>query len=692
MDKKIFDEESKYLNETLQKVQNKLDNLENYEKNLDNSFNESNAEYLEYLRNNANKMNDEDFVTISQMQVGLNDLEIDSEKLEKAKVVCKKMLDKPYFARIDLQEHDNIEREKYYIGINSLKVDRDSKDFQVIDWRSPIASIFYDYEQGKCELRTNSSVLEYNLLGKRQFDISKGNLDYYIDTTINIEDEILREALAKSTTDKMKTIVQTIQKEQNQIIRGDENKTLIVQGVAGSGKTAIALHRIAYILYKMKGKWNANNIHFLSPNNAFSSYISSVLPDLAEDDVEKIQLDSIARNSLKKHLILERKYEQIERLIAGCDYEDYKYKTSYQFVLDLLEYARINYIDNFSIDSLTINNIEIDCKKIKNLFFGRYADRDLFTRIRWITDNIFDTYFGYIKKPDRIVNVKRYIFTKLYESISEKNCVKAYMNFLSSHGMSLQLVGDKVKNEDAYAILFFKYFIYGVDSKDTIKHLVVDEMQDYSALQLYLINQIYPCPKTILGDYNQTLLPESIHGNYQYFQKIFGENTQLLTLNKSYRSTKEIAEFYNSLYGNDHFDVVSRQGENVDLITIQKSDILRKLVELIDKMSGKNYNSIVIITKTNDDARRLHTMLGKKYDIQLVDDNLDEYHGGLCVMSAYNSKGLEFDSVIVFDVSENFSSEIDKNLLYIATSRALHKLTIVSVGTESNFIKNSKRG
>ena len=692
MDKKVFEEESKYLDETLQLVRVKLFNLENYAENLDSNFNASNTEYLEYLRNNANKMNDDDYVAISQMQVGLNDLEIDSEKIDKTKKVCNKMLDKPYFARIDLQEIGIDEKEKYYIGINSLKVDKESKDFQVIDWRSPIASIFYDYEQGKCALRTNSSILEYDLLGKRQFDITKGHLDYYIDTTINIEDEILREALAKSTTDKMKTIVQTIQKEQNQIIRGDENKTLIVQGVAGSGKTAIALHRIAYILYKMKGKWSAQNIIFLSPNNAFSSYISSVLPDLAEDDVEKVQLDSIARNNLKKHLILEKKYEQIERLISGTDYDDYKYKTSYQFVLDLLDYANNNYIDNFKIDNLIINNIEIDCKKISKLFFGRYSDRDLFTRIRWITDNVFDTYFAYIKKPDRIANVKKYIFTKLYEGIKEKNCVKAYMNFLASHGMQLQLVGNKVKNEDAYAILFFKFFIYGVDVKDTIKHLVIDEMQDYSALQLYLINQIYPCPKTILGDYNQTLLPNAVHSNYQYFAEMFGENTQILTLNKSYRSTIEIAKFYNSLYGNEHYDVVSRSGESIDFINIQKSEIIRKLQELIDKMVAKNYNSIVIITKTNDDARNLYESLSKKNKIELVDDNLDNYNGGLCIMSAYNSKGLEFDSVIVYDVSDNYSSEIDKNLLYIATTRALHKLSIVSVGQESKFIKESKRG
>ncbi|MGN0960657.1 MAG: UvrD-helicase domain-containing protein, partial [Christensenellales bacterium] len=377
MDKDL-QKEKEYLNSTLELVGSRLSELKQSSKKLEGVFDESNEEYFDYLKHNANKINEEDVVELVNMQGRLDDLQQDTIDYIKQEKIYNKMLDKPYFSSIVINENNSLENEKYYIGINSL-ID-DNKLFKVVDWRSPIASIFYDYEQGQCEIKTNSSILRCNLLNKRQYGISLGQLNFYFDTTINIEDDILKTALASSTSDKMKSIVQTIQREQNAIIRGDENKNLIVQGVAGSGKTAIALHRIAYLLYKMKGKINSSNLVFISPNNAFSSYISSVLPDLAEDDIEKLQLDLIARKLLKKHLILERKYEQIERLINTNILDDFNYKTSYQFLLDLLDYANKNYIDNFHIDNLIIKDIEIDVNKIYELFFHRYSDRDLFTR------------------------------------------------------------------------------------------------------------------------------------------------------------------------------------------------------------------------------------------------------------------------------------------------------------------------
>ena len=348
--------EKEYLSNTLELIGLKLNNLNVSSNHLEGIFNESNKEYFEYLKSNANKMNEEDVVELVNLQGRLDDLQEDSRDYVKMQSVYNKMLGKPYFASIRIKEDIEPDEEKYYIGIHSL-VD-DNKNFRVVDWRSPIASIFYDYEEGECEIRTNSSILNCDLLSKRQYGIEDGKLNYFFDTTINIEDEILKEALAQSSTNKMKAIVQTIQKEQNQIIRGDENKNLIVQGVAGSGKTAIALHRIAYLIYKMKGKITSKNIMFLSPNNAFSSYISSVLPDLAEDDVDKIQLDLVARKYLKKHLILERRYQQIDRIISESDLSEYKYKTSYRFLEELLEFAHRNYIDNFhnKLIYILINN------------------------------------------------------------------------------------------------------------------------------------------------------------------------------------------------------------------------------------------------------------------------------------------------------------------------------------------------
>lgn len=689
MEKEIFEIENQYLKETLALVNDKINYLNNYSEAVNSVFDESNNEYLDYLSKNANKLNENDIVELFNMQGRLDDIEKDTIDIKRDKITYSKMLNKPYFARIDLQEEGLDIREKYYIGIHSLV--NDQKEFKVVDWRSPIASIFYDYEKGDCQIKTNSSILHCNLLNKRQYGIENGILNYYLDTTINIEDSILQEALAKNTTNQMKTIVQTIQKEQNEVIRGDENKTLIVQGVAGSGKTAIALHRIAYLLYKLHGKVTSKNINFLSPNNAFSSYISSVLPDLAEDDIEKIQLDSIARKYLKKHLILENKYEQIERLICSGDIEDYKYKTSYQFVLDLIDFANKNYIDNFDIQNFVVRDLEIDASKIKELFFGRYKDRDLFTKFKWITDNIFDLYFYKVKTPHKIVRLKEMIFEHLYSSISNKNCVKAYMNFLKSRNMELELVGDKVKNEDAYAILFFKMFIYGLEKYENIKHLVIDEMQDYSPLQLYIINYLYDCPKTILGDYNQTINPLDAKNSQDRYNDIFSGDIQIIKLYKSYRATEEIANFYNTIGDKKDAQVVSRHGEKVDIINCNSINALDKIVELINNYKMKKYNSIALITRTNKDAKELYSKIKDKIpEINLIDDNVDAYNNDICVISAYNSKGLEFDGVIVYNASENYDSELDKNLLYIASSRALHKLSLITIDGQSKFLSKFK--
>lgn len=688
MDKE-FEIESNYLSNTIDLVNSKLSELKKSSEKLEGVFDESNNEYFEYLKRNANKINEEDVVELVNIQGRLDDLQqdsIDNVKLEKT---YEKMLDKPYFSSINIKELGAISDEKYYIGIGSI-VD-ENKEFRVIDWRSPIASIFYDYEDGRCEIKTNSSILRCDLLGKRQYGISQGKLNYYFDSNINIEDELLMSALGNNASSHMKSIVETIQREQNAIIRGDENKNLIVQGVAGSGKTAIALHRIAYLIYKMKGKIASENFAYISPNNAFSSYISSVLPDLAEDDIVKFQLDLIARKFLKKHLILERKYEQIERLIDTPNLQEYNYKTSKKYLEDILEFFQRNYIDAFRLQSLTIREIEIDVSKVNQLFYDRYSDRDLFTRIKWITDNIYDIYFFKYKKPEVVVKLKELIFKKLYANIENKNCVKAYMNFLKSKGMSLELVGDKVKNEDAYGILLLKFLITGVDKYENIKHLVIDEMQDYSPIQLYILNMLFDCPKTVLGDYHQTINIVGAKDTYGYMPSIFNGDNQVIELNKSYRSTVEISNFYNFIGGNNSATTVDRHGDKVEFLTYSKGEYIKNIIKTIGKYKEMGYNSIGIVTKTNRLAQELHREISILDDsISLIDDNIDGYDSNVCVISAFNSKGLEFDGVIIVDSDEIYVSGMDKNLLYIASSRPLHKLTIVSIDRPSEFVRKYK--
>ncbi|MGN0960839.1 MAG: ATP-binding domain-containing protein, partial [Christensenellales bacterium] len=309
----------------------------------------------------------------------------------------------------------------------------------------------------------------------------------------------------------------------------------------------------------------------------------------------------------------------------------------------------------------------------------------------WITDNIFDIYFYKYKKPEVVIKLKELIFKRLYASISDKNCVKAYMNFLNSKGLKLELVGDKVKNEDAYGILFFKTFIYGVNKYENIKHLVIDEMQDYSPLQIYLLNQMFDCPKTILGDYNQTLDSNSAKNNLMDINKILAGESEVVNLNKSYRSTIEIANFFNFIGGNKNATVVSRHGEKVDFINATYANYMETLINLIEKYKEIGYNSIGIITKTNEQAKELFNKISSKNsDISLIDDNIDGYDNRTCIISAFNSKGLEFDGVIIIDNDEIYKTSLDKNLLYIASTRPLHKLSILSIEKPSRFIQEYK--
>ena len=673
--------EKDYLKETIALVNSRLKELEQKSQRIDTMLNDSNKEYFEYLNRNANKINDDDFVEIINMQSRLDDLQDDTIDMSKSINICKKMLNKPYFASILLHDSES-DSETYYIGLNSLAKNED--EYQVVDWRSPIASIFYDVENGKCQIKTKSSVLNCYLDRKRQFGISNGNLDYYIDSDINIEDDILKVALAKNTSNQMKSIVETIQKEQNSVIRGDEYTNMIVQGVAGSGKTAIALHRIAYLLYKMKGKVTADNIKFISPNNAFSSYISTVLPDLAEDDIDKVQIDELARNYLKNHCIVEKKFEQIERLVLTQNLNEYKYKTSLEFLQELIDYAHKNYIDNFDIQDFDVNGTTISRQKILELFFGKYKDRDLFTRLKWITDNVFDLYFYRVKSVDKTLKYKQFIFMQLYKSIKNKNCVKAYMNFLAKKGLKLELVGNKVKNEDVYGILFFKMFIYGLDKFENVKHLLIDEMQDYTYLQYEILSMLFDCPMTILGDKAQTM-DTALQDVTKFLPSIFGKNIRKIGMNKSYRNTQPIAAYAASLTKAEDIELFARDGEAVSCnMASDRRDTLEFIAEDFRQHAGHTETAAVLFL-TEKEAKDAYETLKELFAQQgisgellsYIDRDSSRFCTGLTVTTFYLAKGLEFDSVYVADGDHPvYRTEFGRQALYVCATRALHTLDI----------------
>ena len=683
METKEFDIENDYLNSTINLLKKTIKDNENISNTFSEKFNESNTEYLQGMRDmKLNSMNDDTMLELTQTQQNLEYLVDSVNQAEKEVKIFSKMLKKPYFAKITINMNEP-KNENYYIGVHSLM---DKNEFKIIDWRSPISEIFYNFDLGDAYIKIEDNKTYCKLINKRQFKIEDGSLIYYFDSDLTINDDILKDALGESKNNQMRSIIQTIQKEQNEIIRSNEYENLIVNGVAGSGKTAIALHRIAYLLYKLKNKLASENVVIISPNDAFSQYISTVLPELAEDDVKKIQLDNIIRKPLKKHFLLERKYEQMERLVSKQRYiDEYSFKFSFEFLQQLLAFCK-KIQKTFIAKSITINDIVIDVSDIKYLFYDKFAHLDIFNRICFICDYIVSEKLYYITNQLKIKMIKQKIFEELYNMFETKNCVKLYSDFLSTLNLRLTLINGRIKNEDASPIFVIWSTLFGFNANSKIKHLVIDELQDYSAVQLYIISKIFPCTKTMLGDSEQSIIPNLAHNNFDNISEIMGGDFCNISLNKSYRPTYQIASFYNYINNSKNTTVVLRNGDNPKLIN-NISDIKKSIEVLKSK-----YNSIAIITKNNKQAREVFDLLSDN-TIQLILNSSDILNSNICIISAFNSKGMEFDAVICYNVSkENFVSEYDRKLLYIMCSRALHNLFIHSDSAYPNYIRDYFNG
>jgi len=283
--------------------------------------------------------------------------------------------------------------------------------------------------------------------------------------------------------------------------------------------------------------------------------------------------------------------------------------------------------------------------------------------------------------------IRKDLFSTLYRMIKTKNCVKLYMQFLESLGLKLTLVDNKVKNEDAYPILFIRYHIYGSKQYKEIKHLFIDEVQDYSPIQLAIIKYLFDCPKTLLGDFKQSIKVGSINKKFEEIRSVIDKEMRFIELSKTYRPTVEIAELFNYV-GGIKSDVVSRHGDLPEYLKVDEKSAINITVNEVKNLK-KRYNSVAIITKTLDEAKILYDKMNSKINCELIDDSSDSYNNTTCILSAFNSKGMEFDAVIAYDCSkDNYKTEMDNNLLYIVLSRALHKIQIISKGELTNKLKD----
>lgn len=604
---------------------------------------------------------------------------LSNNEMEARRILAKRMYfkricliaTKPYFASFKYQDDDG-KNYNIYMSLTYLK--DDNYNNILYDWRSPICSVFYDYEMGPCKYLAPEGIISGTLYSKRQYQIKDNKLLAVFDNSLNIDDEVLQEVLANNSSDKMKNVVNTIQKEQNLVIRNLEDKNLIVQGIAGSGKTSVALHRIAFLLYRIDNL-SSKDIVIFSPNEVFSSYISNVLPELGEENTKETTFSDYLSYFIKEYKSVEPFTNFIAKFYEGSNKRKdlITYKQSREIVIDL-----DNYVNDYILDAKVIKDLELDKvntvskEEINYLLHDKYSRFPFFERIREIAKKLSLNYYGSEGKKRATIEKKiidNANFKKDYKSL--------YVNFYKSKYSKYQLLEEEEKEilktkelsyEDALLFAYLKGTLEGFPYEGDIKQVVVDEAQDYNYLQYQMMKKIFKKASfTILGDINQNMNPYINYKSLEELKDIF-DSSIYLELLKTYRSSKEIIEYTNKILGLSHVCAI-RKDNNIPVIKHPKDDLL----DLIPKLRSK-YKSLAIITKDSLMAENLYKKLESIYDLSLLTIDSKNFRKDFVIAPSYLAKGLEFDSVIVYNNLDNPFKEVDKYLYYIACTRCQHEL------------------
>lgn len=653
-----------------------------------------------------------------------------------------KMLDSPYFGRFDFVEDGDSEKEKIYIGLHNV-VDSQTHEIIVYDWRAPISSIFYQYELGEAAYMAPLGNVTGKVLLKRQYKIQNGQIKYFFDCSIRINDEVLQEVLCRNSSTKMRSIVETIQKEQDIIIRDTDNELLIVQGMAGSGKTSVALHRIAFLLYHgMNDNISSNNILIISPNTVFSKYISSVLPELGEENVEQVTFDELSEELLDKGLTLETRNMRFESFITSQYHQEMsirkqgialKGSRAFVRILDrLIQYYEHNMID---FDDIYYDGKVIETKqRLKNLCIHDQTGMPLAKRLKRIESIILDKIHPLqrqrVKKIERLVqkmdghefDIKPFsrllsmkesgALLKRMKQFTQINTLHVYRVLFEKEGLfsklaqglelpdnigqiisatASNLYNGYVYYEDCAPLLYLKLKLEGSSRYSEIKQVVIDEAQDYSPMQYEIFNLLFKDARyTVLGDIHQSIDKDVHMSLYDTVEEIFDKKKSVkLFLNKSYRSSYEISTFAQKiLRTRQNCEYFERHEPEPNIIyedTVERMNF--RIIEDIRVFTKQEYESIAVICKTATQSKELYDRLKGLSDVKLMDTDGLEIEKGIIIIPAYMAKGLEFDVVLVYNVcKENYSSELDRTLLYIACTRAMHRLVLYYTGEKSILI------
>lgn len=704
--------------------------------------------------------------SIKQQAELLSERERTYRQLDKQWKTLTRLKDSPYFARVDFRENGEETTKKVYLGVTSL-MDEKEETFLIYDWRAPISSMYYDYSPGPAQYETIEGTIQGEMELKRQFITNDGQIKTMFDTGITIGDELLKEVLGNNASTQMKSIVATIQKEQNQIIRNVKSKYLVIQGVAGSGKTSVALQRVAYLLYRYQNEITAENIMLFSPNSLFNRYVASVLPDLGEDNMQQLTFQDYVEKRLGNKFKVEHPFAQMEYILTCEEDQQYsartksiQYKASYDFKKLIDSYVAVLSSEHLIFKNITFQGeILIGAKQIKNYFYSLDATISIPNRMQlvkewllkelikkeklertkdWVmeesdlldleeytkvysellqegrfSENTFDDFDQEQKriakkivqkhfKPIRaaVKKLKFIHIEALYKQLfKQKDHIDQmlHITFPESWGEICSYTVEKLQRkelpyEDAAPYLYFQDQLEGRRINTSIRHLLIDEAQDYSPFQFFVLKQLFPyCRMTILGDLNQAIYAHTLNAPTLLSSKLYeGENFEQVVLTKSYRSTRQIVNFTKGMIeGGDRIAAFNRNGVEPTFTKVEDMDALQSQVaQKIRQLQLANHKTIAVICKTEKESKEAYDRLSGQIEVQLIEHHSNTYQKGILILPAYMAKGIEFDAVIIYDASEiKYGRELERRLFYTACTRAMHELHLFSVGEMTSFVR-----
>ena len=610
----------------------------------------------------------------------------------------------PYFGRVTFNDLEFDQKDTLYVGRFGVTPEG-SYEPVIVDWRAPVASLFYHGSLGEASYTSPDGPIKCDIEGRRQIIVKKGELKGVFDSAIDVKDDILQMVLSNNSSDKLKDVIMTIQQEQDEIIRKERTSNIVVNGVAGSGKTTIALHRVAYLLYNYR-KELEDKVLILGPNGIFMEYISQVLPSLGEVGVKQETFASFALKEMDSELYIMSFDKYLEKILSEDKefIEDAKYKNSYEIIKDLDNLVKEMDKDYFHVEDVKyFGDLVISKEEIEEMFNKHYEYMPLFRRSEKIKriilskikdkrdEKVWELNEELRKEKEKLTpeellieenNLEFRRKLRIREIVKEVMDSRAKLDRWISREDVLDIYDRFNGNKKEYTIndlapiLYLAIKLEGKKATKDYRHVVIDEAQDYSPLQFKVVRELTGTKYfTVVGDVNQRLIKYSDLAPMMELGKIFDDvNPEIYNLNKSYRSTYEIMEYANKYLDEDRIIPIVRHGKPVEEIEFHNNEELSEsIIESLKEFSNEGLESIAIITRDKEELEKVYNLISNKVHLVKFDNEDVLYKGGNVIIPSYFAKGLEFDGVIIVD-NESSKDENEDLIKYIMSTRALHRL------------------